>query len=84
MNKLKPILKLLVGIILAISAVASLVNLVLIVGREETISVVNAVIGLAVLFFFLAPLAQILIRNSLRELRGTGESGGSDSGAAKP
>lgn len=84
MNKLKPILKLLVGIILAISAIASLVNLLLIVGREETISVVNAVIGLAVLFFFLAPLAHIMIRNSLRELRGQGAHSDPDSGAAKP
>ena len=80
MLKFKPILKLLLGIILALSAVASLVNLLFIVGREETISVVNAVIGLAVLFFFLAPLAHVLIRNSLRELKGDGADIDSQSG----
>lgn len=80
MLKFKPILKLLLGVILALSAVASLVNLLFIVGREETISVINAVIGLAVLFFFLAPLAHVLIRNSLRELKGDGADTDSQSG----
>lgn len=80
MVKIKLILKLLLGIVLGLSALASLVNLVFIVGREETISVINAVIGLAVLFFFLAPLAHVLIRNSLRELRREGANIDSQSG----
>ena len=69
MSKFKTILKLVVGIIFALCAVASLINLFFIVPRVETISVVNAVVGLGVLFFFLAPLAHVMIRNSLRELR---------------
>lgn len=79
MVKIKLILKLLLGVVLALSALASLVNLVFIVGREETISVLNAVVGLAVLFFFLAPLAHVLIRNSLRELRGSSVNTDSES-----
>lgn len=80
MVKFKLVLKLLLGVLLALSAVASLVNLLFIVGREETISVINAVIGLAVLFFFLAPLAHVLIRNSLRELKKSAPDVDSQSG----
>ncbi len=81
MSKIKPVLKLLFGVVLAICAAASLINLLLIVPRVETISVINAVVGLGVLFFFLAPLAHVLIRNSLRELRGTQANGDSQSGS---
>jgi|GEM_PF-6051966 len=78
MSKFKSILKLLAGVLLLLCAAGSLLNLLFIVGREETISVVNAVVGLAVLFFFLAPLGQILLRNGLRELRGEQAANESD------
>jgi hypothetical protein len=80
MLKIKPVLKLLLGIVLAICAIASLINLLLIVPRVETISVINAVVGLGVLFFFLAPLAHVLIRNSWRELRNSGANNAANTG----
>ena len=63
MNKLKAILQLALATILAITAAATLVNLILITMRPETISVVNAIIGQGVLIICLLVISRILFRN---------------------
>ena len=70
MNKFTAVLKLLLACILAVAAVATLVNMILIATRPETISVVNAMIGQGVLIICLAALARILGRNAWRSLKG--------------
>ncbi|HIF73472.1 MAG TPA: hypothetical protein EYG31_01405 [Porticoccaceae bacterium] len=63
MNKLKAILQLALAAILVIAAAATLVNLILITMRPETISVVNAIIGQGVLIICLLVISRILFRN---------------------
>ena len=63
MNKLKAILQLALAAILVIAAAATLVNLILITMRPETISVVNAIIGQGVLIICLLVISKILFRN---------------------
>jgi membrane protein YdbS with pleckstrin-like domain len=63
MNKLKAILQLTLAAILVIAAAATLVNLILITMRPETISVVNAIIGQGVLIICLLVISRILFRN---------------------
>ena len=63
MNKLKAILQLALAAILVIAAAATLVNLILITMRPETISVVNAIIGQGVLIICLLVISRIVFRN---------------------
>ena len=63
MNKLKAILQLALAAILVIAAAATLVNLILITMRPETISVVNAIIGQGVLIICLLVISRSLFRN---------------------
>jgi hypothetical protein len=69
MKKLVPILQLLASGILALVAIATLINLVLIINRPETISVINAMIGQGVIIVALLALARILYRRSRQGLR---------------
>ena len=68
MNKFFSVLQLLLAVLAAGLALATLVNLVLISSRPETISVVNAIIGLVIVC--LAAFARILGRKAWRTLSG--------------
>ena len=70
MNKFFSVLQLLLAVLAAGLAVATLVNLVLISSRPETISVVNAIIGQGLLIVCLAAFARILGRKAWRALSG--------------
>ena len=70
MNKFFSALQLLLAILAAALAVATLVNLVLISSRPETISVVNAIIGQGLLIVCLAAFARVLGRKAWRALSG--------------
>ena len=80
MHKLKAISQILVGGLLAVAAAATLINLLFIVTRPETISVVNAMIGQGVIIICLAALARIMIRRGRVALgaAGAGEDSRSD------
>ena len=70
MNKFFSVLQLLLSVLAAGLAVATLVNLVLISSRPETISVVNAIIGQGLVIVCLAAFARILGRKAWRALSG--------------
>jgi len=70
MNRFFSVLQLLLAVLAAGLAVATLVNLVLISSRPETISVVNAIIGQGLLIVCLAAFARILGRKAWRTLSG--------------
>ena len=69
MNKLVALLQLLATVVLGIFALATAVNLILISMRPETISVVNAIIGLGILIICMLALASISLRKGLKGLR---------------
>lgn len=69
MNKLVALLQVLVAVILGMLALATLVNMVLISTRPETISVINAIIGQVILIVFLLAMATISMRKGLNNLR---------------
>ena len=69
MDKLIPIVQIITATALVIIAIAAAANLILILPREETISVVNAMIGLGVVIIALLAMARILFRKGLRTLR---------------
>ena len=70
MHKFFSVLQLLLAVLAAGLAVATLVNLVLISSRPETISVVTAIIGQGLLIVCLAAFAKILGRKAWRALSG--------------
>ena len=70
MNKFFSALQLVLAVLAAALAVATLVNLVLISSRPETISVVNAIIGQGLLVVCLAAFARALGRKAWRALSG--------------
>ena len=74
MNKLVALLQVILAILLGILALATLVNAILISTRPETISVVNAIIGLGVVIIALLALATICMRKGLKAFRQTEES----------
>ena len=65
MQKIIAILQLLCSVLLGLAAVATLINLALIITRPETISVVNTIIGQGVLIICLPALSRILFRKGL-------------------
>ena len=69
MDKLVAILQLGAATLIGIVAAATLVNLVLLSSRPETISVVNAMIGQGLVIICLIALANILFRKGLKSLR---------------
>ena len=70
MNKFFSVLQLLLAVLAAGLALATLVNLVLISSRPETISVVNAIIGQGLVIVCLEAFARILGRKAWRTLSG--------------
>jgi hypothetical protein len=57
------------AVILFFTAAATLINMVLIAMRPETISVVNTIIGQTVMIVFLVALGRILWRKGIAQLR---------------
>ena len=69
MNKIVAIIQLLASALVSIMALATLVNLIFISTRPETISVVNTLIGQGVLIICLLVLARVLFRKGLARLK---------------
>lgn len=70
MDKFIAGLQVVAAAVLALLAVATLVNMLFIATRPETISVVNTFIGQGVLIICLAALSRVLLRRGLRGWRG--------------
>ncbi|MDP6651714.1 MAG: hypothetical protein QGF90_06350 [Gammaproteobacteria bacterium] len=75
MDKLVAILQLGVATLLGVMAAATLVNLVLLSSRPDTISVVNFIIGQGLVIICLIALANILFRKGLKSLRAQRDAG---------
>ncbi|MEX0962438.1 MAG: hypothetical protein WDZ52_00140 [Pseudohongiellaceae bacterium] len=75
MNKFVASIQLIGSAIVSIAALATLVNLIFISTRPETISVVNTLIGQGVLIICLLVLARVLFRKGLAGLK-QGDSAG--------
>jgi hypothetical protein len=71
MEKLVAVLQLLLALILAVAVISTLVNMLLIATRPETISVVNAMIGQGVLIVCLAALAKVIGSKGWQTLKGS-------------
>ncbi len=69
MNKIVAIIQLLASAILSIMALATLVNLIFITTRPETISVVNVMVGQGVLIICLLVLSRVMFRKGMAGLR---------------
>ncbi|MDA0687311.1 MAG: hypothetical protein O2948_01600 [Proteobacteria bacterium] len=69
MNKFIAVLQIIAAILLAALALATVVNLVLISTRPETISVVNAMVGQGVVIVCLAAASKIIFRRGLEKYR---------------
>jgi len=69
MNKLVAVIQLISSAGLSVMAVATLINLILISMRPETISVVNTLIGQGVLIICLLVLARVLFKKGLAGLK---------------
>ena len=65
MNKFIALLQLISCAILSLAAVATLINLIFILTRPETISVVNTLIGKGVLIICLLVISRILLRKGI-------------------
>ncbi len=81
MNKIVAIIQLLASALVSIMALATLVNLVFISTRPETISVVNTLIGQGVLIICLLVLARVLFRKGWAGLKRGASVGDTDSAA---
>ncbi|MBT8147251.1 MAG: hypothetical protein KJN90_10395 [Gammaproteobacteria bacterium] len=69
MNRFLAVLQAGLAIVLFLIAMATLVNMVLIAMRPETISVVNTIIGQTVMIVCLVALGRILWRRGVTQLR---------------
>jgi hypothetical protein len=69
MNKLVAVLQIIASALVAAMALATLVNLIFISTRPETISVVNTMIGQGVLIICLLVLARVLFKKGIAGLK---------------
>jgi len=69
MDKLFGILQLMFAGVFAASAIGTLINMVFIATRPETISVVNAIVGQTLMIVFLLALARILFKKGTLRVR---------------
>lgn len=69
MNKLVAVVQLITSAVVSVIALATLINLIFISMRPETISVVNVLIGQGVLIICLLVLARVLFRKGLVGLK---------------
>lgn len=79
MNKLIAVLQLFTALILTVASIATVINLLFISTRPETISVVNTMIGQGVLIICLLVISRILLKKGLLGWRGTDSRTGSNS-----
>ena len=69
MNKLVAVIQLIGSAGVSVVALATLINLIFISTRPETISVVNTLVGQGVLIICLLPLATVLFKRGLAGLK---------------
>lgn len=69
MNKLVAVIQLIASAAVSVMALATLINLIFISMRPETISVVNTLIGQGVLIICLLVLARVLFKKGLAGLK---------------
>jgi membrane protein YdbS with pleckstrin-like domain len=69
MNKLLAMIQLITSALVSIMALATLINLIFISTRPETISVVNTLVGQGVLIIILLVLATVLFKKGLAGLK---------------
>ena len=69
MNKLIAVIQLIASAAVSVMAVATLINLIFISMRPETISVVNTLIGQGLLIILLLALARVLFKKGLAGLK---------------
>ncbi|MCH7671283.1 MAG: hypothetical protein IIB72_03870 [Proteobacteria bacterium] len=74
MSRFIAVFQLLMAVVIAVVAIATSINLILISTRPETISVVNTMIGQGVLIICMVAIANILLRKGLRALKADGQS----------
>lgn len=81
MNKLIAVIQLITSALVSVIALATLINLIFISMRPETISVVNTLIGQGVLIICLLVLARILLKKGLAGLKQDKTAASSDTAA---
>lgn len=69
MNKLLAVIQLIASALVSVMALATLINLIFISMRPETISVVNTLVGQGVLIICLMVLARVLFKKGLAGLK---------------
>ena len=69
MNKLLAMIQLITSALVSLMALATLINLIFISTRPETISVVNTLVGQGVLIIILLVLATVLFKKGLAGLK---------------
>jgi membrane protein YdbS with pleckstrin-like domain len=69
MNKLVAVIQLITSALVSLVALATMINLIFISTRPETISVVNTLVGQGVLIILLLVLATVLFKKSLAGLK---------------
>jgi membrane protein YdbS with pleckstrin-like domain len=69
MNKLVAVIQLITSALVSLVALATMINLIFISTRPETISVVNTLVGQGVLIILLLVLATVLFKKSLVGLK---------------
>lgn len=69
MIKFIAVIQLLTAVIIAVAVIATCINLLLILTRPETISVVNTMIGQGILIICMIAIANILFRKGLAALK---------------
>lgn len=69
------------SLFLGLAAIATLVNMVLIATRPETISVVNVIIGQGILIICFLVISRVLLTKGLAGLKQANRATGSDGGA---
>lgn len=69
MNKLLAVIQLIASALVSVMALATLINLIFISTRPETISVVNTLVGQGVLIILLLVLAKVLFKKGLAGLK---------------
>jgi len=69
MNKLAAVIQLITSALVSAIAMATIINLILISTRPETISVVNTLVGQGVLIILLLVMATVLFKKGLAGLK---------------
>ena len=69
MNKLAAVIQLITSALVSLIAMATIINLIFISTRPETISVVNTLVGQGVLIILLLVMATVLFKRGLAGLK---------------